>query len=138
MAEKLDEMGFKSLVADPDVWIRPSVKTGREENYEYILMYMDDILAISMQPRDAMKGIERRFKFKNDKVEEPSSYLGAQLQKKVINVWDCWTVTILDYVKAAVATVKEDVKKTTRQLPNKVLTPMVQSYLPEIDATEEL
>ena len=66
MAEKLDEMGFKSLVADPDVWIRPSVKTGREENYEYILMYMDDILAISMQPRDAMKGIERRFKFKND------------------------------------------------------------------------
>ena len=101
-------------------------------------MYVKDVLAISMKPRDVMKDIESRFKFKNDKVEEPSSYLCAQLQNKVINGWDCWTVTILDYVKAAVVTVKEYVKKTTRQLPNKVLTPMVQSYLPEIDATEEL
>ena len=101
-------------------------------------MYVDDILDISMQPRDVMKDIEQRFKFKNDKVKEPSNYLGARLQKKVINGWDCWTVTILDYVKSAVTTVEESVKKNTRQLPNKVLTPMVKSYLPELDATEEL
>ena len=42
----------------------------------------------------------------------------------------------LDYVKAAVATVEEAIKKTTRQLPNKVLTPMVQSHLPKLDATK--
>ena len=138
MADKLDDMGFKSYLADPDIWMRPAVKPDRGEYYEYILMYVDDILAISMQPRDVMKDIERRFKFKNNKVEEPSSYLGARLQKKVINGWDCWTVTSLDYVKSDVATVEEAVKKNTRQLPNKVLTPMVQSYLPDIDATEEL
>ena len=89
-----------------------------------------------MQPRYVMKDIERRFKSKNDKVEEPSSYLGARLQKKVINGWECWTVTSLDYVKSAVATVEEAVKKTTRQLPNKVLTPMVQYYLPELDTNK--
>ena len=89
-----------------------------------------------MQPRDLMKYIEWRFKFKNDKVEKPSSYLGARLQKKVINVWDCWTVTSLDYLNAAAEAVEEAVKRNTRQLPNKVLTPMVQYYLPELDATE--
>ena len=105
MANKLDEMGFKSSVDDPDVWMRPAVKPDGEEYYKYILMYVDDILEIFMQPRDVMKEVEWRFKFNNDKVEEPSSYLGARLQKKVINGWDCWTVTSLDYVKAAVATV---------------------------------
>ena len=72
-------MGFKSSVADPDFWIRPAVKPDGEEYYEYILMYVDDILTISMQPRYVMKDIERRFKLKNDKVKEPSSYLGALL-----------------------------------------------------------
>ena len=85
-----------------------------------------------------MKDIERRFKFNNDKVKEPSSNLDARLQKKVINGWDCWTVMSLDYVKAAVGTVEEATKKITRQLPNKVLTPMAKSYLPELDATKEL
>ena len=77
MDDKLDDMVFKSLMADPDVWMRPDVKPDGKEYYKYILIYVDNILAISMQPRDVMKDIERRFKLKNYKVEEPSSYLGA-------------------------------------------------------------
>ena len=42
----------------------------------------------------------------------------------------------MDDVKAAVATVEEATKKTTRQLLNKVLTLMVKSYLPDLDATK--
>ena len=79
MADKLDEMGFKSSVADLEVWMMPAVKPDREEYYEYILMYVDDILAISMQPRDVMKDIKQIFKFNNNKVEELSSYLGSLL-----------------------------------------------------------
>ena len=30
LAEKLDYMGFKSTLADPDVWIRPAVKSDGE------------------------------------------------------------------------------------------------------------
>ena len=106
MSDKLDDLGFKSLVADPDVWMRSLVKPDEEEYYEYILMYTDDILEISMQPRYVIKDIKQRFKFKNDKVKEPSSYLSTHLQKKVINGWDCWTVTSLDFVKAYIGTVK--------------------------------
>ena len=30
MADKLDEMGFKSSVAEPDFWMRPDVKPDEE------------------------------------------------------------------------------------------------------------
>ena len=57
MSYKQDEMGFKSSVADPDVWMRPDVKPDGKEYYKYILIYVDNILAISMQPRHVMKDI---------------------------------------------------------------------------------
>jgi hypothetical protein len=47
MAEKLTELGFMSSLADPDVWLRAAVKSDAEEYYEYVLMYVDNILAIS-------------------------------------------------------------------------------------------
>ena len=43
MAKKLDEIGFQSSPADPDVWLRPAVKFNGDEYYEYVLMYVDDI-----------------------------------------------------------------------------------------------
>ena len=48
LAERLDEMGFKSSIADPNVWLRPETKADGEEYYEYILVYVDDLLAISV------------------------------------------------------------------------------------------
>ena len=90
-------------------------------------MCVDDTLTISMKSKNVMEDIKQRFRFNYDKVEDPSSYLVAQLQKRVIIGWDCWTVTRLDYVKAAVTTVQKAIKKTTRQFPNKIRTPMAKS-----------
>jgi hypothetical protein len=58
MAKKLDEMGFKSSVADPDVWLRPASRADSEQYYEYILMYVDDILAISADPMPIIEDIQ--------------------------------------------------------------------------------
>jgi hypothetical protein len=77
MAKKLDDMGFKSSVADPDVWMRPATKVDGAEYYEYILMYVDDILAVSATPMPIMQEIQDMVKFKNDKIEEPTNYLGT-------------------------------------------------------------
>ena len=50
LVETLDNMGYKSSHADPDVWLRPAVKPDGEKHYEYILCYVDDdILSISFQ-----------------------------------------------------------------------------------------
>ena len=46
MAKKLDEIGFKSIPADTDVWIRSAIKPDSEEYYEYVMIYVDNILAI--------------------------------------------------------------------------------------------
>jgi hypothetical protein len=135
-AKKLDEMGFKSCIADPDVWMRPASKPDGEEYYEYILMYVDDILAISYSPMPTMEEIQRMIKFKNDAIEEPSNYLGAKLQRKEINGVTCWTITSTDYVKAAIENVEEGIHDKNWKLPTKVTTPMTNAYVPELDGPQ--
>ena len=76
MARKLDEIGFQSSPADPDVWLRPAVKFNGEEYYEWFLMYVDDILAISMDPTAILKSMEGdTVKYKNGKIDPPEMYL---------------------------------------------------------------
>ena len=44
----MEHMGFESSRADPDVWMRESVrKDGVTKYYEYVLLYTDDCLVIS-------------------------------------------------------------------------------------------
>jgi hypothetical protein len=140
MAGKLSEMGFQSSLADPDVWLRAATKGDGEQYYEYVLMYVDDIvLAISCDARSILKEVKKTFKLKNDSIDPPEFYLGAKLQQKSINGMMCWTVTSQDYVKAAVKNVEEAIKNTRRRLPTaNINTPMNNTYTPELDVTEEL
>jgi hypothetical protein len=67
--------------ADPDVWLQPAVKPDGFEYYELVLCYVDDVLCMSHDAMKTMKGIQRSFKLKDDKIEEPDTYLGAGLSK---------------------------------------------------------
>ncbi len=96
MAEKLTDMGFQSTAADPDVWLRAAAKGDEEEYYEYVLMYVDDILSIACDPKSILEDVQKTFKLKNDKIEPPDYYLGAKLQEKPINGTRCWTMTSQD------------------------------------------
>ena len=138
LASFLDEMGFKSTHADPDVWRRPGIKSTGEKYYEYFITYVDDLLAIGEDPKGILTEIQHNFKFKNDKIEEPSNYLGAVLKRKNINGKDIWTMTSLDYVKASVANVEEACKNKRWKLPKRPNTPMSREYIPEMDGSPEL
>jgi hypothetical protein len=139
MAEKLSDLGFQSSLADPDVWLRAATKEDGEQYYEYVLMYVDDILAIACDAEAILRDVQTTFKLKNDKIETPEFYLGAKLQEKPLNNITCWTITSQDYVKAAVRNVEEATKNTSRRIPSKnVETPMSITYVPELDVTEEL
>ena len=49
-------------------------------------MYVDDILAISMDPTSILKSMEGdTVKYKNGKIEPPEMYLGEKLQEKELN-----------------------------------------------------
>ena len=138
LAERLDDMGFKSTNIDPDVWIRPAVKHDGEEYYEYILVYVDDILAISCDATSVMLEIAEKFKFKKDAITPPEIYLGGRLERKSLNGRNIWTLTSRDYVKAIIANLENRLAKRGQKLPNKAITPMIQEYKPELDTSEEL
>ena len=65
-------------------------------------------------------------------------YLGGKLQKKSINGIDCWTMSSIEYLKTVVENVEEYVKNTKFQVTKKATTPMDNSYVPELDETNEL
>jgi hypothetical protein len=46
-------------MTDPDVWMRAAAKSDGEKYYEYVMMYVDDILAISCDKRSILPGNTR-------------------------------------------------------------------------------
>ena len=58
LAETLHDLGFIPVRADPDVWRRPEVKTDGFEYYEFILCYVDDLLAISKDATKVLQGVQ--------------------------------------------------------------------------------
>ena len=104
---KIDEIGFKYSPADPDMWLRPAIKPYKEEYYDYILMYVEDILAISMNPTEILKSMEgKTVKYKNGNIATTEIYLGEKLKQKLMNGHMCWTINSYDYVIAAVQIIK--------------------------------
>ena len=51
LSEQLDDMGFKSSNTEPEVWMREATKSDGEDYYEYILVYVDNLLVISLDAR---------------------------------------------------------------------------------------
>jgi hypothetical protein len=85
MAEKIVEMGFQSTIADPDVWLQAASKGDSEQYFNYVLMYIDEILSMSCSTRSILEVIQKPFKLKQDCIEPPDYYLGAKLQEKLIS-----------------------------------------------------
>lgn len=138
LAQTLDKMGFQPSQADQDVWMRPATKPNGEEYYEYILCYVDDILAISLNATDVLKEVQKDFKLKKDEIKTPDIYLGGKLEKKLLNGRNVWTQSSLDYTKAAIENIEKQAISKGYKLPSKVSTPMSAESCPELDQTAEL
>jgi hypothetical protein len=139
MAEKLSLMGFESSMADPDIWLYVASKSNGRKYYEYIMMYIDDILVLSHNAHVIMNEIKTTFKFKNNKVVPLDYNLGAKLQKKPINGIECWNVTSQDYIKTAVKNIEDALKKKGNKIPTtNVNTPMNIAYSQKMYITAEL
>ena len=139
LSQTIYDLGYRPSKADPDVHMRPAVKPDGTKYYEYVLCYVDDVLSISNDPMETMKGIQNKFKLKDDKIEEPTSYLGAQLSKMTnVEGTECWAMASDQYCDAAVNNVSEVLEKKGLRLPSKCVTPFTTGYRPEIDTTPEL
>ena len=57
-------MGLKSSIADPDVWIRPVTKADGEHYYRFILVYVENLIAISQGVVSAIREVAVNLKLK--------------------------------------------------------------------------
>ena len=139
LAETLASLKYTPSFADPDVWMRPAIKSDGFRYWEYVLCYVDDVLCISDNPSSTMKGIQRDFKLKHDKVEPPEYYLGASLSKFNNDDGDeCWAMDSNMYCASAVKNVEDMLNKKGVKLPAKCKTPLRSGYQPEMDTSPEL
>jgi Reverse transcriptase (RNA-dependent DNA polymerase) len=138
LADTLMDTGYRPTKADPDVWLRPAVKPDGFEYYEIVLCYVDDILSISHDPHATLIALTSIFKLKDDKIEEPDMYLGAQLNKMTVKGVECWTMSAEKYVDASVKNVEESLAVQGLRLPTKCFTPLPADYKPELETSPEL
>lgn len=78
LSETLYDLNFKPTIADPDVWYRAACKADGFEYHEYILVYVDDILALLLSPNNIMETIRKAYRLKEDPTI-PTTYLGEHL-----------------------------------------------------------
>ena len=138
LAETLHDIGFKPSKADPDVWLRPAVKSDGEEYYEYVLCYVDDLLAMSQKSDEILKSVQHVFKLKDDKIKPPDMYLGAQLGTMEFDGVEGWYISSEKYVRAALENIEKSLAEKNQRLPLKVKTPLQYKYRPEEDTSPEL
>jgi len=106
-----------------------------------LLVYVDDVMAISHEPRVLINAIGENYKVKPGSDKEPEIYLCANVEKgQMPDGKEVWATSPCDYVKNAIKTVKgllnEDGKGYV--LKNKVKNPFPMNYKPELDTSDEL
>ncbi len=78
----MGRIGFTSSRADPDVWFRLSTRSTGEVYYDYVLLYVDNVLVILERAEYVLRNeIGKFFVLKDESVGPPSMYLVAIYNK---------------------------------------------------------
>jgi hypothetical protein len=81
LSQTLRELGFRSCIADNDVWMRGIESKGKGKLYEYVLVYTDDLLCISLKPQDILNSLDQHYLLKPESIGVPKTYLGAEISE---------------------------------------------------------
>ena len=72
-------INFTSCPADPDVWMRPAIKSDGSKCYDYVLLYVDDALVVSENAESILRNeLGRYFELKEESIDHPDHYLGGK------------------------------------------------------------
>ena len=74
----LFDMSFKPSYAVNDVWMQPAIKPIGYKYYEYILVYVDDLLIISHQTNNIVDVIKQSYRLKDDDIGPPETFLALE------------------------------------------------------------
>jgi len=90
-ASYLRSLGFASCLANPDVWLCVAKQPNGVTFYEYLLVYTDDLLAITTNLKSILDDVNLYFNLKPESVGHPNIYLGSKVSKAIMaNGVECW------------------------------------------------
>jgi len=139
-AKTLEELGFKQCYSDQDVWRRASVKKDGTKYYEYILVYVDDQLTISEDPKAIIDALQAHpFSYDLKDIGPPARYLGATIGKYDLDGFITKFISAEDYLEKALPNIEERFGKLESLFPrSKLGSPASTDYHPEIDTSNFL
>ena len=77
------------------------------EYYAYILLYVDDILAIHHDTMSVLNEIDKFIHIKPESKGDPTTYLGAKLHKVTLpNGVEAWSASPLKYIQDSIKNIK--------------------------------
>lgn len=134
-----NDFGFEPTRADSDVYRRPAEKDGFEY-YEYIFVYVDDLLILSKEPRQWIDRLKDIYELREDTIKPPDTYLGAMIGKTQLEDGrEAWHMAADKYVENSVRVVQELLDSDGEGLTLKsAKVPFPSDYKPELDVTREL
>ena len=95
ISQTLRDAGYISCLADSDVWMKPVTRPSDGFKYwEYVLVYVDDLLVVSHDPQAVMDIMNKSYTLKPGSVKVPTEYLGAIVKpfQRVDNK-PCWAMS---------------------------------------------
>ena len=118
LASTMTDLHFTPCQADPDVWMQPAVKPDSTKYYEYVVIYVNDILVISHRASTIMDNLSALYCLKENpsngkRYSTPDHYLGANIGLYMLpgntSGKQKWYMSSDDYVANAIKNVEGSV-----------------------------
>ena len=124
-ADDLFSLGFVPSKADPDLWIKD-----RGTHYDYIGVFVDDVLIFSDKPQVYFNLLKDKFHYEFKDIAEPQYYNGADFYTDPKTKRYCMSA------KTYIKNVIEKIEKLLGKPLKNYGAPMVTDDHPEIDETD--
>ena len=123
----MEHLGFIASLANPDVWMRPEIKSNVQERYECVLLHTDDDLVVSDEVEDIVRNqIGKHFVVKKQSVGHPNRHLGGSVRKvQLKNMADAWAFSSSQYVRAATDNVENYLNNKGTSFPKSCDSPLL-------------
>ena len=122
-ADVLRDMGFFPSKAENDIWMRD-----KGDHYEYIAVYVDDLLIASKNPSDIIKDLEQKYQFKLKGTGTISFHLGCDFARDQHG-------HLYYYPKKYIEKCMDNYKRLFGTLPRLAKSPLTKGDHPELDTS---
>ena len=126
LADTLRDMGFTPCKSDADLWMRDA-----GDVYEYVCVYVDDLMAIMKSPKEFFDTLTSKYKYKLKGVGDPSYHLGGDFYRDPDG-------TLAWGAKSYIKRLSQNYSLMFGEEPKPASSPLVANDSPELDTSAEL